>query len=144
MMGKSGACRSAVGGAFHAAAPSFNGRTADSGSAYRGSNPWGAAKFSAAARALILLFVLFFLALFLLFELFALLREGLARRIGALVHAVNRVIEHELVFLQFAGELGVGRDLFLQPAQLQLELGIGFHQFFKSLAYVIVVAEVLV
>src|ERR1700691_673006 len=25
-------------------APSFNGRTADSGSAYRGSNPWGAAK----------------------------------------------------------------------------------------------------
>src|SRR6516225_12140448 len=26
------------------AAPSFNGRTADSGSAYRGSNPWGAAK----------------------------------------------------------------------------------------------------
>jgi hypothetical protein len=24
-------------------APSFNGRTADSGSAYRGSNPWGAA-----------------------------------------------------------------------------------------------------
>jgi hypothetical protein len=25
------------------AAPSFNGRTADSGSAYRGSNPWGAA-----------------------------------------------------------------------------------------------------
>ena len=26
-------------------APSFNGRTADSGSAYRGSNPWGAAKF---------------------------------------------------------------------------------------------------
>src|ERR1035437_6365578 len=27
-----------------AAAPSFNGRTADSGSAYRGSNPWGAAK----------------------------------------------------------------------------------------------------
>src|SRR5271166_2028628 len=28
------------------AAPSFNGRTADSGSAYRGSNPWGAAKFS--------------------------------------------------------------------------------------------------
>src|SRR5271157_475841 len=29
------------------AAPSFNGRTADSGSAYRGSNPWGAAKFHA-------------------------------------------------------------------------------------------------
>jgi hypothetical protein len=28
------------------AAPSFNGRTADSGSAYRGSNPWGAAKLS--------------------------------------------------------------------------------------------------
>ncbi len=27
------------------AAPSFNGRTADSGSAYRGSNPWGAAKY---------------------------------------------------------------------------------------------------
>ena len=27
-------------------APSFNGRTADSGSAYRGSNPWGAAKTS--------------------------------------------------------------------------------------------------
>src|SRR5271166_5016702 len=26
------------------AASSFNGRTADSGSAYRGSNPWGAAK----------------------------------------------------------------------------------------------------
>src|SRR5437879_13656215 len=25
-------------------APSFNGRTADSGSAYRGSNPWGATK----------------------------------------------------------------------------------------------------
>ena len=25
-------------------APSFNGRTADSGSAYRGSNPWGAAR----------------------------------------------------------------------------------------------------
>src|SRR5579872_2684400 len=32
-------------GAHHfIAAPSFNGRTADSGSAYRGSNPWGAAK----------------------------------------------------------------------------------------------------
>jgi hypothetical protein len=28
-----------------ATAPSFNGRTADSGSAYRGSNPWGAARF---------------------------------------------------------------------------------------------------
>src|SRR5512142_1935675 len=28
------------------AAPSFNGRTADSGSAYRGSNPWGAARLS--------------------------------------------------------------------------------------------------
>src|SRR5215469_1734623 len=27
-------------------APSFNGRTADSGSAYRGSNPWGAARIS--------------------------------------------------------------------------------------------------
>src|SRR5947208_8398648 len=31
----------AVAGAL--VAPSFNGRTADSGSAYRGSNPWGAA-----------------------------------------------------------------------------------------------------
>jgi hypothetical protein len=30
-----------------AAAPSFNGRTADSGSAYRGSNPWGAANIHA-------------------------------------------------------------------------------------------------
>jgi hypothetical protein len=29
---------------FHLGAPSFNGRTADSGSAYRGSNPWGATK----------------------------------------------------------------------------------------------------
>jgi hypothetical protein len=29
------------------AAPSFNGRTADSGSAYRGSNPWGAANINA-------------------------------------------------------------------------------------------------
>ena len=29
-------------------APSFNGRTADSGSAYRGSNPWGAAKLESA------------------------------------------------------------------------------------------------
>src|SRR6201996_7498310 len=29
-------------------APSFNGRTADSGSAYRGSNPWGATKQSKA------------------------------------------------------------------------------------------------
>src|SRR5215468_9866724 len=28
---------------FAKTAPSFNGRTADSGSAYRGSNPWGAA-----------------------------------------------------------------------------------------------------
>ena len=28
-------------------APSFNGRTADSGSAYRGSNPWGAANIHA-------------------------------------------------------------------------------------------------
>ena len=31
--------------AVRAVAPSFNGRTADSGSAYRGSNPWGAAKY---------------------------------------------------------------------------------------------------
>jgi hypothetical protein len=31
------------------AAPSFNGRTADSGSAYRGSNPWGAAKLESIA-----------------------------------------------------------------------------------------------
>src|SRR2546421_12731897 len=36
-------------------APSFNGRTADSGSAYRGSNPWGAAKcFQALPRQLAL------------------------------------------------------------------------------------------
>src|SRR5437870_2762837 len=31
------------------AAPSFNGRTADSGSAYRGSNPWGAANLESTA-----------------------------------------------------------------------------------------------
>src|SRR6266550_164154 len=30
-------------------APSFNGRTADSGSAYRGSNPWGAANLESTA-----------------------------------------------------------------------------------------------
>jgi hypothetical protein len=33
-------------------APSFNGRTADSGSAYRGSNPWGAAKLTSSATSL--------------------------------------------------------------------------------------------
>jgi hypothetical protein len=36
-------------------APSFNGRTADSGSAYRGSNPWGAAKSFQAVTVLHLL-----------------------------------------------------------------------------------------
>src|SRR5262249_32335700 len=34
------------------AAPSFNGRTADSGSAYRGSNPWGAANLLSHLQAL--------------------------------------------------------------------------------------------
>src|ERR1700760_1666187 len=33
-------------------APSFNGRTADSGSAYRGSNPWGATKTSTSPHSL--------------------------------------------------------------------------------------------
>src|ERR1700756_63789 len=33
---------------FALVAPSFNGRTADSGSAYRGSNPWGAASLESA------------------------------------------------------------------------------------------------
>ena len=47
----------------HHTAPSFNGRTADSGSAYRGSNPWGAANHFQPFRATLPLLILLCLRL---------------------------------------------------------------------------------